>query len=110
MSVETDPFAGCMLPTRMRRTRPPMRSTSPTASARRHSSGGWSTRPSNRKVADMARAILLVMDSVGIGGAADAAAFDDEGADTIGHVAAARAAGTGDMAGLGSRPHPPPPP
>ena len=40
----------------------------------------------------MARAILLVMDSVGIGGAADAARFGDEGADTLGHVAAACAA------------------
>lgn len=44
----------------------------------------------------MARAILLVMDSVGIGGAADAAAFDDEGADTLGHIAAACAAGQAD--------------
>ena len=41
----------------------------------------------------MARAILLVMDSVGIGGAPDAAEFGDEGADTLGHIAAACAAG-----------------
>ena len=32
----------------------------------------------------MKRAILLVMDSVGIGGAEDAARFGDAGADTLG--------------------------
>lgn len=47
----------------------------------------------------MARAILLVMDSVGIGGATDAAAFGDESADTLGHIAAACAAGQADIAG-----------
>jgi len=52
----------------------------------------------------MARAILLVMDSVGIGGAPDAAAFGDEGADTLGHIAAACAAGEADRAGLRSGP------
>ena len=40
----------------------------------------------------MKRAIILVMDSFGIGSAPDAAAFGDEGADTLGHIAAARAA------------------
>ena len=35
----------------------------------------------------MPRAILIVMDSFGIGGAPDAAAFGDEGADTLGHIA-----------------------
>ena len=44
----------------------------------------------------MARAILMVMDSVGIGGAPDATDFGDEGADTLGHIAAACAAGTAD--------------
>ncbi len=44
----------------------------------------------------MARAILLVMDSVGIGGAPDAADFGDEGSDTFGHIAAACAAGEAD--------------
>jgi phosphopentomutase len=39
------------------------------------------------------RAILLVMDSVGIGGAPDAAAYGDAGADTIGHIAQACARG-----------------
>ncbi|MBQ9236052.1 MAG: phosphopentomutase [Alphaproteobacteria bacterium] len=34
----------------------------------------------------MARAIILVMDSFGIGGAGDAAAYGDEGADTFGHI------------------------
>jgi phosphopentomutase len=37
----------------------------------------------------MARAIILVLDSVGIGGAPDAAAYGDEGADTLGHIAQA---------------------
>ncbi len=32
------------------------------------------------------RALLIVLDSVGIGGAPDAAAYGDEGADTLGHV------------------------
>ncbi len=32
------------------------------------------------------RAILIVLDSVGIGGAPDAAAFGDEGANTLGHI------------------------
>jgi len=35
----------------------------------------------------MARAFLFVLDSVGIGGAADAAAFGDDGANTVLHVA-----------------------
>jgi phosphopentomutase len=48
----------------------------------------------------MKRAILLVMDSVGIGGAEDAARFGDEGADTLGHIAEACAAGRGDREGL----------
>lgn len=40
----------------------------------------------------MARAIWLVLDSLGLGGAPDAAAYGDEGADTFGHIAAACAA------------------
>ncbi len=35
----------------------------------------------------MARAIILMMDSFGIGGAPDACMFGDEGADTFGHIA-----------------------
>lgn len=47
----------------------------------------------------MPRAILCVLDSFGIGGAPDAAAFGDEGADTLGHIAAACASGQGDSEG-----------
>ncbi len=39
------------------------------------------------------RAFLIVMDSVGAGGAPDAGAFGDEGACTLGHIAAECAAG-----------------
>lgn len=41
----------------------------------------------------MARAFLIVMDSVGCGGAPDAADFDDLGANTLGHIALACAEG-----------------
>ncbi|MBO6640048.1 MAG: phosphopentomutase [Roseitalea sp.] len=44
----------------------------------------------------MARAILVVLDSVGIGGAPDAAAFGDEGANTVGHIIDHAAAGKAD--------------
>lgn len=44
----------------------------------------------------MPRAFLIVMDSVGCGGAPDAADFGDEGANTLGHVAEACAAGRAD--------------
>ena len=36
------------------------------------------------------RAVILMMDSFGIGNAEDAAQFHDEGADTLGHIAAVR--------------------
>lgn len=52
----------------------------------------------------MARALLIVLDSVGIGGAPDAAAYGDAGADTVGHIAAACDAGGGDRAGLRAGP------
>jgi len=52
----------------------------------------------------MPRAILCVLDSVGIGGAPDAKAFKDEGANTLGHIAAACAAGDADQDGLRSGP------
>ena len=42
------------------------------------------------------RAILLVMDSVGIGFAPDAAAYGDAGANTVGHIAEACARGQAD--------------
>lgn len=37
----------------------------------------------------MARAIILMMDSFGIGGAPDGAKYGNDGADTLGHIAAA---------------------
>lgn len=52
----------------------------------------------------MARAILIVLDSVGCGGAQDAATYGDEGADTLGHIAEACAEGRGDREGLRSGP------
>lgn len=52
----------------------------------------------------MPRALLIVLDSVGIGGAADAAAYGDAGADTLGHIAEACARGEGDRAGLRAGP------
>jgi phosphopentomutase len=48
----------------------------------------------------MGRAMILVLDSVGCGAAEDAAAYGDEGADTLGHIAQACAEGRGDRAGL----------
>jgi phosphopentomutase len=59
------------------------------------------------------RAIVIVMDSVGIGELPDAAAYGDAGSDTIGHIAARiplavptlRALGLPRIAALGSAPH-----
>ena len=48
----------------------------------------------------MARAFLFVLDSFGVGGSSDAAAFGDAGSNTYGHIAQACAAGSGDRAGL----------
>jgi phosphopentomutase len=48
----------------------------------------------------MPRALLIVLDSVGIGGAEDADTYGDVGADTVGHIAEACAAGRGDREGL----------
>ncbi len=48
----------------------------------------------------MKRAIVLVMDSFGIGGAEDAEQFGDAGSDTLGHIAAECAAGRADKEGL----------
>ncbi|MFP4263094.1 MAG: phosphopentomutase [Halomonas sp.] len=45
------------------------------------------------------RAILLVLDSFGIGAGPDAARFGDEGSDTLGHIAAACARGECDGRG-----------
>ncbi|MBN9275574.1 MAG: phosphopentomutase [Mesorhizobium sp.] len=48
----------------------------------------------------MARAFVFVLDSFGIGGAADADKYGDAGADTLGHIAEACATGKGDRDGL----------
>jgi phosphopentomutase len=48
----------------------------------------------------MPRALIIVLDSVGIGGAEDAAAYGDAGADTVGHIAEGCAQGRGDRPGL----------
>ncbi|WP_407048572.1 phosphopentomutase [Methyloraptor flagellatus] len=52
----------------------------------------------------MARAFFLIMDSFGIGGAADAAAYGDAGSTTLGHIAEACATGAGDRPGLRAGP------
>ena len=52
----------------------------------------------------MARAIIIVLDSAGCGGARDAIDYGDEGADTLGHIAQACAAGAADRAGLRAGP------
>ncbi len=52
----------------------------------------------------MSRAILIVLDSVGCGGAQDADLYGDMGANTLGHIALACAKGQGDKAGLRSGP------
>jgi phosphopentomutase len=52
----------------------------------------------------MSRAVILVMDSFGVGASADAARFGDAGADTFGHIAAACAAGRADRDGLRAGP------
>ena len=44
----------------------------------------------------MPRAIIVVLDSMGVGAAADAAAYGNLGADTFGHIAQACAAGRAD--------------
>ena len=50
------------------------------------------------------RVLLVVLDSVGIGGAPDADAYGDAGADTLGHIAQACEHEEGDRAGLRSGP------
>jgi len=52
----------------------------------------------------MARAIILVLDSFGVGFSSDATRFGDDGADTLGHIADACRNGLADRAGLGSGP------
>jgi phosphopentomutase len=49
----------------------------------------------------MSRAFLFVLDSVGCGGAPDAAAFGDAGANTLGHIRAATGVALPNLARLG---------
>ncbi|MEY4983475.1 MAG: hypothetical protein RIR62_1741 [Pseudomonadota bacterium] len=49
----------------------------------------------------MTRAFLIVLDSVGCGGAPDAADFGDEGANTLGHIARECAAGRAEQGRTG---------
>jgi phosphopentomutase len=52
----------------------------------------------------MPRAIICLLDSVGIGGAPDAEAYGDVGSNTVGHIAEWAAAGKADRAGLRAGP------
>ena len=52
----------------------------------------------------MARAFVFVLDSFGIGGAADADRYGDAGSNTFGHIAEACEAGRGDREGLRAGP------
>ncbi len=52
----------------------------------------------------MARAFIFVLDSFGIGGAADADKYGDAGSDTFGHIAEACATGKADRNGLRNGP------
>jgi phosphopentomutase len=54
--------------------------------------------------AKRARALVIVLDSVGIGAAEDAPAYGDSGADTLGHIAEACDGGRGDRPGLRAGP------
>ena len=49
----------------------------------------------------MPRALLLILDSFGIGGAPDAASFGDEGANTLGHICDHMTLNVPNMAALG---------
>src|SRR5476651_645844 len=51
----------------------------------------------------MSKAIVLVLDSLGIGASADAAVFGDTGADTLRHIAQACARGEADGHCAGGR-------
>ena len=70
----------------------------------------------NHGVPPFTRAIVLVLDSVGIGELPDAPAYGDGGSDTLGHIAARvplklptlRALGLGRISALGDRPAPSP--
>jgi phosphopentomutase len=48
----------------------------------------------------MSRALVLVLDSLGVGGAPDAWVYGDAGSDTVGHIATRCARGDADRAGV----------
>src|SRR5687768_5723436 len=48
----------------------------------------------------MTRAFIIVLDSLGVGGAPDAKSFGDEGSDTLGHIAQRCASGDADRSGV----------
>ena len=48
----------------------------------------------------MTRAFIIVLDSLGVGGAPDAESFGDQGSDTLGHIAQRCAAGDADRSGV----------
>jgi phosphopentomutase len=52
----------------------------------------------------MTRAFIIVLDSLGVGGAPDAKSFGDEGSDTLGHIAQRCASGDADRSGVRSGP------
>ena len=52
----------------------------------------------------MTRAFIFVLDSFGIGGAADAARFGDQGSNTLGHIVKACSSGEADRDGVRSGP------
>ncbi len=52
----------------------------------------------------MSRVLVCELDSLGVGAAADADKFGDEGADTLGHIAEACAAGQADREGVRAGP------
>lgn len=52
----------------------------------------------------MSRVLVCELDSLGVGAAADAGKFGDEGADTLGHIAEACAAGRADRDGVRAGP------
>lgn len=52
----------------------------------------------------MSRAFIIVLDSLGVGGAPDASSYGDEGANTLGHIAARCARGDADQSGVRTGP------
>jgi phosphopentomutase len=70
--------------------------------------GGLARSQSMDEINNMKRVFIMVLDSFGIGASEDAQRFGDQGADTLGHIAAACAAGQANNAlrqGALSLPH-----